>query len=111
MNTEHEGLATRVPFELTNKILWKLLDDFLLVSDDEINQAIRLLARDAKQVAEGAGAASLAGAIKMTGEQNGGPTRGDFDGLVREDLRGKKVVGILTGGNIPPDRLAAVMRA
>jgi threonine dehydratase len=71
MKTEHEGLATRVPFELTNKILWELLDDFLLVSDEDINQAIRLLARDAKQVAEGA---------------------------------------ILTGGNIPPERLAALMR-
>ena len=37
MNTRHEGLATRVPFELTNKILWDLLDDFLLVTDDEID--------------------------------------------------------------------------
>jgi threonine dehydratase len=95
MKTEHEGLATRVPFELTNKILWELLDDFLLVSDEEINQAIRLLARDAKQVAEGAGAASLAGAIKLSDRQR---------------LEGKKVVGILTGGNLPSERLAAVLR-
>lgn len=92
MKTEHEGLATRVPFELTNKILWQLLDDFILVSDDEINDAIRLLARDAKQVAEGAGAASLAGAIKL-----------------KDQLRGKKVVGILTGGNLPAARLAALL--
>ncbi|HKY30029.1 MAG TPA: threonine/serine dehydratase [Pyrinomonadaceae bacterium] len=92
MKTEHEGLATRVPFELTNKILWELLDDFILVTDDEINDAIRLLARDAKQVAEGAGAASLAGAIRL-----------------REELRGKKVVGILTGGNLPAARLAALL--
>jgi threonine dehydratase len=94
MQTAHEGLATRVPFELTNKILWKHLTDFLLVSDEEINDAIRILARDAKQVAEGAGAASLAGAIKL-----------------REQLRGKKVVGILTGGNIPPDRFAKLLAA
>jgi threonine dehydratase len=92
MKTEHEGLATRVPFELTNQILWKLLDDFVLVSDGEINDAIGLLARDAKQVAEGAGAASLAAAIKL-----------------RDQLRGKKVVGILTGGNIPWARFAQVM--
>jgi threonine dehydratase len=92
MKTEHEGLATRVPFELTNKILWDLLDDFVLVTDEEINDAIRLLARDAKQVAEGAGAAALAAAIKL-GDQ----------------LKGKKVVGILTGGNIPLERFAAVM--
>jgi threonine dehydratase len=93
METEHEGLATRVPFEMTNKILWELLDDFALVSDAEINEAIRLLARHAKQVAEGAGAASLAAAIKL-----------------RDQLQGKKVVGILTGGNITPERFAAISR-
>ena len=92
MKTEHEGLATRVPFEMTNQILWELLDDFVLASDEEIRSAIRLLARDAKQVAEGAGAASLAGALKL-----------------RDQLRGKKVVGILTGGNLPPERFAAVL--
>lgn len=93
MKTEHEGLATRVPFEMTNRILWELLDDFVLVSDEEIREAIRLLARSAKQVAEGAGAASLAGALK-----------------IKDELRGKNVVGILTGGNIPPDRLASVLK-
>ena len=92
MTTEHEGLATRFPFEMTNKILWELLSDFVLVTDEEINNAIRLLARQAKQVAEGSGAASLAGAIKL-----------------RDQLRGKKVVGILTGGNIPPERLGRLM--
>jgi threonine dehydratase len=94
METEHEGLATRVPFEMPSKILWKLLDDFVLVSDEEINEAIRLLAQNAKQVAEGAGAASLAAAIKL-----------------KDQLRGKKVVGILTGGNLPMERFAALMRS
>jgi threonine dehydratase len=92
METEHEGLATRVPFELTNRILWELLADFVLVTDEEINCAIRLLAIQAKQVAEGAGAASLAAAIKL-----------------RDQLRGKKVVGIVTGGNIAPERLAGTL--
>ncbi|HEX6045828.1 MAG TPA: threonine/serine dehydratase [Pyrinomonadaceae bacterium] len=92
MKTEHEGLATRTPFELTNRVLWSLLDDFVLVSDEEINRAIGLLARHGKQVAEGAGAASLAAAIKM-GEQ----------------LRGKVVVGIVSGGNIPPARFAEII--
>jgi threonine dehydratase len=92
MKTEHEGLATRVPFELTNRILWELLSDFVLVSDQQINDAIRLLARDARQVTEGAGAASLAAAIQL-GEQ----------------LRGKKVVGIVTGGNLPLDRFASLL--
>ena len=92
MKTEHEGLATRVPFEMPSRILWELLDDFLLVTDQEINEAIRLLAVNAKQVAEGAGSASLAGALKL-----------------RDHLKGKRVVGILTGGNIPPERFASLM--
>jgi threonine dehydratase len=62
------------------------------VSDKEINEAIRLLARHARQVAEGAGAASLAAAIKL-----------------RDQLRGKRVVGILSGGNIALERFARVM--
>jgi len=92
MNTRHEGLATRVPFELTNQILWEHLDDFVLVSDDEIDQAIRLLATIGKQVVEGAGAASLAAAIKL-----------------KDELRGKKVVGIVSGGNISPTTFASIV--
>ena len=92
MKTEHEGLAARVPFELTNSILWELLSDFVLVTDEEINDAIRLLARDAKQLVEGAGAASLAAAMKL-----------------RDQLRGKKVVGIVTGGNLPLARFASLL--
>jgi threonine dehydratase len=92
MQTEHEGLATRTPFELTNKILWRLLDDFQLVTDKEINEAIVLLARYGKQIVEGAGAATLAAAWKM-----------------RSDLRGKIVVGIVSGGNIELERFAALL--
>lgn len=93
MKTEHEGLATRVPFEMTNKILWELLSDFILVTDAEINDSVRLLARHAKQVVEGAGAASLAAAIKL-----------------RDSLRGKKVVGVVSGGNLPLERFAALIK-
>ena len=92
MNTEHEGLASRVPFELTNKILWELLSDFVLASDAEINAAVKLLAQHAKQVTEGSGAASLAGAMK-----------------IRNELHGKKVVGIVSGGNLPLARFAALI--
>jgi len=73
-------------------VLWELLDDFVLVTDEEINEAIRLLAQHGKQVAEGAGAASLAAAIKL-----------------RDQLRGKKVAGILSGGNIPTARFVATL--
>ena len=92
MQTEHEGLATRVPFELTNQILWELLNDFMLLSDQAINDAIRQMARDTKQVVEGAGAAPLAAVLK-----------------IRDELRGKKVVGIVSGGNITLGRMAELL--
>lgn len=92
MDTEHEGIATQMPFALPIGILRELLDDFVLTTDAQINEAIRLLTTLGKQVAEGAGAASLAGALKL-----------------RDQVRGKKVVGILTGGNIPAHRLASLL--
>lgn len=92
MKTEHEGLATRVPFELPSNILWQLLCDFVLVTDEQINDAVRILARDAKQLVEGAGAASLAAAIKL-----------------RDQLRGRKVVSIISGGNLPLERFAKLL--
>jgi threonine dehydratase len=92
MATRHEGLATRVPFELTLRILRDTLSDFVLVSDHDIDHAIRALAADARLVAEGAGAAALAGALAL----------GDR-------IRGRKVVGVLSGGNMPADRLSGVL--
>ena len=94
METIHEGLATRVPFELTMGVMWRLLDDFVLLPDEEITAAVPLLARHARVVAEGAGAATLAAAIRM-----------------KDAVRGRKVVGILSGGNIPIDRLAGFLAA
>ena len=70
MQTEREGLATRVPFEMTQRMLWSQLDDFITVSD-----AMRRLASDAKLMAEGAGAASLATAWSLrdrAGGEDGG---------------------------------------
>ena len=93
MATRHEGLATRVPFAMTSHMMWELVDRFELVTDEEIDAAIGLLAREAKLVAEGAGAASLAAALK-----------------IRESLAGKKVVGILSGGNAPADHLSRILQ-
>ena len=92
MGTAHEGLATRVPFEMPLQILWRLLDDLVLVDDGEIEEAIRWYARDARLVAEGAAAAPLAAAA-----------------LLRPSLKGKRVVGVLSGGNLPLDYYAGVL--
>jgi len=88
MKTIAEGLATRAPFMLPQRILWKYLDDFLLVDDIELKQAVRLYLEKAKTLAEPAGAASLAAALKM-----------------KDRLRGKTIALILSGGNISPKQL------
>ena len=77
-----EGLATGVAFELPQEILWKSLDDFLLVSEEEIMQAMVWLIERAHTLAEGAGASSLAAAYKM-----------------RVELKGKKAGLVCSGGN------------
>ena len=64
MNTVAEGIATGVGYELAQGIMRDLLDDFLLVSDEEIHRAIGTLVDKAHTLAEGAGATALAGAIK-----------------------------------------------
>ncbi|MDA0335712.1 MAG: pyridoxal-phosphate dependent enzyme [bacterium] len=92
-STPHEGMATRVPFAMTMEILWQQLDDFVLVEDAEIDAAIGLLAQEVRVVAEGAGAASLAAAIKL-----------------RERLARRRVCGVLSGGNLPLARYADVLR-
>lgn len=92
METVHEGLATRVPFELTMRVMRGGLSDFRLLSDEAISRAVVVLAEEAGLVAEGAGAATLAAALEL-----------------REELSGKRVVGILSGGNITRGRLARIL--
>ena len=68
MGTFAEGLATRVGFELTQEILRSRLDDFVLVSDDEIRRAILLLIEKTHNLVEAAGAAPLSCADQIAGE-------------------------------------------
>lgn len=82
------GLATGAPFALPQRILQQHLDDFVLVEDEEMMAAVRLLLEKAKVLAEPAGAASLAAALRL-----------------RERLAGKKVALIVSGGNITPDEI------
>jgi threonine dehydratase len=87
-----EGLATRTAFALPQRILWELLDDFLLVSEEELRAAIRMFLQKSKTLSEAAGASSLAGAVQM-----------------RAQLDGRKVAVILSGGNITPEQLKQVL--
>jgi threonine dehydratase len=92
METEAEGLATRVAFELPQRILWDLLDDFVLVSEDEIRGALMLYIEKAHTLAEGAGAASLAAALKLRGS------------LSQEPL-----ALVLSGGNVTIEQLRKML--
>jgi threonine dehydratase len=87
-----EGIAVKQPGNLTRVIIKRLVDDILLVSEGEIEQAIVMLLEIEKTVVEGAGATGLAALLRH-------PTR--FAGL--------KVGLILCGGNIDPMVLADII--
>jgi threonine dehydratase len=83
-----EGLATGKPFELPQYILWEYLDDFILVSDEAIMQAMVWMVERAHTLAEAAGASPLAAAYQL-----------------RESLRGHKVGLVCSGGNTSVEHL------
>tara|TARA_R110002072_G_scaffold303099_1_gene493370 strand:- start:55577 stop:56554 length:978 start_codon:yes stop_codon:yes gene_type:complete len=91
-NTWAEGVATRVPAEMTLDIMNELLDDVILVSDDEMRQAVYWLLEHTHNLAEGAGAATLAAAWKE-----------------RSKFAGQKVVGVLSGGNLDLAQLPKIL--
>jgi threonine dehydratase len=92
MKTFAEGLATRQGFEMPVRILRENLSDFILVSDDEIRQAMRLMVEHTHNLVEAAGAAPLAAALK-----------------IRDRLAGRKVALDLSGANITVDSLREVL--
>jgi len=87
-----EGMATRKPAEMTLEIMRRHVHDMVLVTDDELREAIRLLLRVTHNLAEGAGAASTAAAFQLL-----------------EQLAGKTVVGVVTGGNLDLRELRHVL--
>jgi threonine dehydratase len=87
-----DGIHVKQPGELTMAILDQTLDDVIDVDDDEISEAIVLLVERAKLVVEGAGAAAVAAVL--AGRAGGSGT----------------VVPLVSGGNIDPTLLIAVMR-
>jgi threonine dehydratase len=92
IRTFAEGLATRTAFDLPQRIMAELLDDFVLVSDDDLYRAMRLLLVEGHLVAEGAGAAATAAAVKL-----------------RDDLRGKNVAMWVSGGNATAESLSRAL--
>lgn len=91
-DTFAEGLATSEAFALPAAVLWDRVDDILLVTDKELRRSILTLLETTRTLAEGAGAAGLAGAYRM-----------------RNDLSGKKVAIVVSGGNLTLEALQQIM--
>jgi threonine dehydratase len=90
--TQAEGLDTRTPFELPQRIMRKHLHDFVLVSEDEIRSAQRTMIEATRNLIEASAAATLAAALRLAGE-----------------LRGSRVALVASGGNVSREQLLAVL--
>lgn len=87
-----DGMACRVPDDASLDIILKYADDVVAVTDDEVAAAMRLYYLATHNVAEGAGAASLAAAMQM-----------------KDRLRGRRIGLPLCGGNVDHDQFARIL--
>jgi len=92
METVAEGLQTQMGYELTQEILQKHLDDFILVSEEDMSAAILTYLQLVRNISEEAGASPLAAALK-----------------IKDRLKGKTVALILSGSNISLERLKSIL--
>ena len=93
VSTVADGIQVKEPGEHTFKYVQKYVDDIVTVTDDEISSAILKLIESQKMIAEGAGAAPLAAVM--------------FNKL---PVKGKKVVCVISGGNIDVTILSRVIK-
>ena len=91
-DTLAEGLATRVTFDLTFGILQRGLQDFVTLTEDELVEGMRTAISCTHNLAEGAGSAALAAAWRC-----------------RDEIRGARVVCVMTGGNLDERLLPRVI--
>ena len=86
-----DGLSVKTPGKLTFAMMRRFVDDFVLVSDKEIEQAMCLMLERAKVLVEGAGAAALAALLSE-----------------RLHLQGRKVAVVVSGGNVDLTRVSGL---
>lgn len=89
-HTIAEGIAVKKPGKMTIEVVKALVDDILIVSEEQIENAINMLMEVEKVVVEGAGAACLAATLQFP-----------------ERFKGKKCGLVLAGGNIDQRILAS----
>ncbi|GAQ25257.1 MULTISPECIES: threonine ammonia-lyase [Tepidanaerobacter] len=92
MPTIADGIAVKTPGKITFEIVKRYVDNIVTVDEDEIANAILLLMERAKVIAEGAGAASVAALLNRMGQ-----------------LKDKKIVALLSGGNIDVNMLSRII--
>ena len=92
VSTIADGIAVKRPGDLTFDLVQKYVDDIALVTEDEISSAILALIEKQKMIAEGAGAVSVAAAM-----------------FSKFPIQGKKVVSLISGGNIDVTSLSRVI--
>ncbi len=92
VSTVADGIAVKQPGELTFELVKQYVDDIALVTDDEVFSAILALIEKQKMIAEGAGATAVAAVM--------------FD---KFNLKGKRVVSVVSGGNIDVTSLSRVI--
>ena len=88
-----DGLATRVPSDLPFSILKDGIHQIVLVSEEEMREAIRMMLRYTHNLVEAAAAATLVGACKL-----------------KSDLANEDVVMVMTGANLDTDTLKSILR-
>lgn len=92
VQTIADGIAVKQPGENTFRLISEYVDDIAVVTDDEISSAILALIEKQKMIAEGAGASAVAAVM-----------------FNKFPLEGKKVVSIVSGGNIDVTSLSRVI--
>lgn len=92
VSTIADGIAVKQPGENTFRYVSEYVDEIALVSDDEVAGAILALIEKQKMIAEGAGAAAVAAVMAN-----------------KFDLKGKRVVAVVSGGNIDVTSLSRVI--
>jgi len=93
-DTFAEGVATRVTFDLTFEYLARELDDVVTLSEAELADGVRMAVQLTHNLAEGAGAASLAAARKCA-----------------DQIRGRTAACMMTGGNIEATTLRKILES
>ncbi len=87
-----DGIAVKEPGSITFELIQKNIDDIVLVSDEEVANAILLLMERSKLFVEGAGAAALAAVLNN-----------------KIQIKNKKIIVIISGGNLTPNLISRII--